>query len=173
MIPKLNKYHEHSRAKINFAVVPNQVFDIPKFSHKLEFNDSIFIEYDHDIIDKFIYHSSSWCYNNLGYRSDLEQTPEIDWSINNAEMQKSNVLGYYHQDLNIIEVRVMGHRTWVNLANTIIHEWVHYLQSNLWYNRYNNSHNYEKNPYELMAYHYAAVNCNKCANFCWRKINNA
>jgi hypothetical protein len=93
VIPKLNKYHEHSRAKVNFGTVLNQKFDIPKFSHKLENNDSTFIEYNHDIIDNFIYHSSSWCYNNLGYRTDVIQTPGIEWEIDVVEMQKSGVLG--------------------------------------------------------------------------------
>lgn len=172
MIPKLNKYHEHARTKIDFSSVSNLNLEIPKFSHKLDYTDSIFITYDYDLIEKFIYNSSSWCYNNLGYRTDLEQTPEIDWEINSLEMQKLNVLGYYHPDQNMIELRIRGHRTWVNLANTIIHEWIHYLQSNLWYNRYSNSYRYDKNPYEIMAHHYAAINCNKCANFCWRRMRN-
>ena len=172
MIPKLNKYHEHCKTKIDFNSIANKDLVVPKFYHKIETCPTIFIKNDEQLINKFIDYSVTWCYNNLGYRTDSGAMPEIEWSFTNKEMQKVNVLGYYHQNDNFIELRIQGHRTWVNLANTIIHEWVHYLQSNLWYNRYNNSFKYDKNPYEIMAYYYAAVNCNKCATFCWRKINN-
>lgn len=172
MIPKLNKYHEHSKTKINFSKVTNDMLDVPNFSHKIENAPSIFISNEKEIVDQFVYYNVTWCYNNLGYRTDIETTPEIDWSFKNKDMQKTGVLGYYHHDQNFIELRIQGHRTWVNLSNTIIHEWIHYLQSSLWYSRYSNVYKYDKNPYEIMAQHYAAVNCNKCANFCWRKIKN-
>ncbi len=172
MIPRLNKYHNHPRKELHPVNLSTDGLEIPVFSHKVEHAPSMYIIYDSDLLQQFIDKSVSWCSNNLGYRTDIEETPDIEWSINNLEMQKLNVLGYHDADLNLIQIRIQGHRTWVNLAGTVIHEWVHYLQSERWYNRYRNKFKYEQNPYEKMAYYYAAVNCNKCANFAWKKISN-
>lgn len=172
MIPRLNKYHSHPRKQLEAIAQSAEDVVIPKFSHKIEYAPSIYIIHDSDLIQRYLDKCVSWCYNNLGFREDMSSTPSIDWKYQDLDMRKTRTFGYYHPDENMIELRIYGHRTWVNLSNTIIHEWVHYLQPPSWYTRYYNSYSYTSHPYEIMACFYSAVNCNQCATFAWKKISN-
>jgi hypothetical protein len=74
--------------------------------------------------------------------------------------------GNYLTDENIIRVRIQGHKTIYNLANSIIHEYTHYLQPRKgnWYYRWNNSMGYKNNPYEVEANHIASVYDVQCTH---------
>jgi hypothetical protein len=172
VIPRLNKYHNHPRRELYPTSHITDGLEIPKFSHKVEYAPSMYVIYDSDLLQKYMDNCITWCYNNLGFRTDVKNTPAVEWTYQDHDMQRHRVFGYYHPDDNYIELRIKGHRTWVNLSNTIIHEWIHYLQPPAWYTRYYNSYTYASHPYEVLACFYSAINCNKCANFSWKKISS-
>lgn len=105
-----------------------------------------------------------WCHKKFG-KVKGKPVPEIEWVWNDSRYQKYNMLGEYDKDDNIISLRIQGHRNIYNLANTIIHEYVHYMQPTHanWYERYDAIHGYKKNPYEIEAYHIGDTYAVECA----------
>jgi len=105
-----------------------------------------------------------WCHKKFG-KVKGKPVPEIEWSWNDLRYQKYNMLGEYDKDDNIISLRIQGHRNIYNLTNTIIHEYVHYMQPTHanWYERYDKTNGYKKNPYEIEAYHLGDSYAVECA----------
>lgn len=177
MIRKISKYHNNKKHSANLS---KNTRCSPKILHKVN-GYNIFIKKDDTLVELFLNNCISWCCRHLGYRTDLESTPSVYWSYDTLNTEtvdfgKANetnytFLGYYVSVVNEIHLKINGHRTWVQLANTLIHEWIHYLQSSMWANRYDKHYTYDTNPYELEAYHYAAIFCNKCAEYSLHKIN--
>ncbi len=104
-----------------------------------------------------------WCQKKFG-KTKGKSIPQIEWNWNVTEYQKLNMLAEYEKQDNLILLRVQGHRTIYNLAKTIIHEYVHYLQPlhGNWYERYHCKYGYWKNPYEIEAYHIADLYAVEC-----------
>lgn len=94
-----------------------------------------------------------WCHKKFG-KVKGKPIPEVEWEWNDRRYQKYNMLGEYDREENIISLRIQGHRNIYNLANTIIHEYIHYLQPTHgnWYDRYDRTWGYSKNPYEIEAF---------------------
>ena len=104
-----------------------------------------------------------WCQKKFG-KVKGKPIPELEWEWNVAEYQKLNMLGEFDAGDNAIYLRIRGHRTIYNLAKSIIHEYVHYLQPTHgnWYERYHHKVGYWKNPYEVEAYHIAELYAVEC-----------
>jgi len=115
-------------------------------------------------LNEFFDYVLHWCNKKFG-KVKGKPVPEIEWSWNDSRYQKYNMLGEYDKDDNIISLRIQGHRNIYNLTNTIIHEYVHYMQPTHanWYERYDKSHGYKKNPYEIEAYHLGDSYAVECA----------
>ena len=105
-----------------------------------------------------------WCVKKFG-KVKGKSVPTIEWVWNDRWYQKKNFLAFYDREDNQIELRIQGHRTIYNLANTIIHEYIHYLQPTHgnWYERFDKSHGYKNNPYEIEAYHLGETYAVECA----------
>lgn len=93
-----------------------------------------------------------WCAKTFGV-NEKRGTPEVEWMWNDRWYQSKNFLGTYDWEDNLISLRIQGHRTVYNLAQSIIHEWIHSLQSPSWYERYHNTLGYWENPYEIEAHY--------------------
>ena len=105
-----------------------------------------------------------WCQKKFG-KVKGKPIPEIEWEWNDRWYQKKKLLALYDKEDNIITIRIQGHRNIYNLANTIIHEYIHYLQPTHanWYERYDAMYGYNKNPYEIEAYHIGELYAVECA----------
>lgn len=69
-----------------------------------------------------------------------------------ADEYDPELKGEFIQDENEIVVYYRNIKSKEDLARTIIHEYVHYLQSPTWLARYNNDCYYDENPYEKQAF---------------------
>lgn len=116
-------------------------------------------------LDEFFDWCLHWCQKKFG-KVKGKPLPLIEWEWNDRWYQKKKLLALYTMEDNIITVRVQGHRNIYNLANTVIHEYIHYLQPTHtnWYERYDTMYGYSKNPYEIEAYHLGDLYCVECAS---------
>lgn len=114
-------------------------------------------------INEFLDLILHWCYKTFGAKK-TKGIPQIEWMWNESRYQKHNLLGEYDRVDNIILLRIQGHRTTYNLANTLIHEYIHYLQPTKgnWYERYDKKWGYAKNPYEIEAYYLGDLYSSQC-----------
>lgn len=105
-----------------------------------------------------------WCHNKFG-KVKGHSIPQIEWEWKDRELQRQNLLGMYWEDDNLISLRIEGHRNIYNLAETIIHEYVHYMQARHgnWYERYDKKLGYSNNPYEIEAYFIGETYAVDCA----------
>lgn len=115
-------------------------------------------------LDEFFDWCLHWCHKKFG-KVKGKAVPQIEWVWNERRYQEYKMLGEYDKDDNIITLRIQGHRNIYNLANTIIHEYIHYIQPTHgnWYERYDKMHGYNNNPYEIEAYHLGDAYCVECA----------
>jgi hypothetical protein len=116
-------------------------------------------------LNAFFDYALQWCEKKFG-KVKGKSIPEIEWEWNDRWYQRKSILAMYDKEENIIEIRIQGHRTIYNLANTVIHEYIHYLQPTHanWYERYDKKHGYKKNPYEIEAYHLGDTYAVECAS---------
>lgn len=114
-----------------------------------------------DEINEFIDGCMDWCHQTFGTHAK-RGAPDVEWSWNDRWYQANNYLATYDWEDNTIYLRIQGHRTVYNLAQSIIHEWVHSLQSPSWYERYHKERGYWKNPYEIEAHHLGELYAGEC-----------
>ena len=171
LIRRLSKYHVNKKPYDYGNEITRNKKPI-KIKHKIS-GHPIFIKKDDSIIENYLHNNVLWCKRNLGYTQNIKNTPRIYWSYYDLDIESVgySTFGYYSFDKNTIHIKITGHRTWVQLSNTVIHEWVHYLQSHIWYSRYSNMYEYEENPYEIEACNYANIFCTPCAEYSLNKIH--
>ena len=109
--------------------------------------EKLAIEYLDKCID--LYGESKW-YSHTPYLS-LESSPmSDDYDL--------DLKGEFINDENEIIVYFRNIRSKEDLARTIIHEYIHYLQCPMWLTRYNNECFYNDNPYEIQAFNAEDLN---------------
>ena len=103
-------------------------------------------------LDRFFELTLQWCETQFGVKGRTP-VPYLEWQWNNRECQEYKYLGLYDWQDNTIWVRIQGHRTIYNLAKTIIHEYIHYLQPQTkgQYDQWDEAVGYWDNPYEIEA----------------------
>jgi len=115
-------------------------------------------------LNEFFDYTLQWCQKKFGTVKG-KSVPYIEWVWNDRWYQKKKLLALYDKEDNQIDIRVQGHRTIYNLANTVIHEYIHYLQPTHgnWYERYDKMWGYNNNPYEVEAYLMGDLYASECA----------
>ncbi len=92
----------------------------------------------------------TWCKRTYG-KSQFKKTYPI-LKFHQKPFEKDDY-GEYISDDNIIYVYGETHNSFIDFINTIIHEYVHYLQDPIMYQRYFKKHkkSYDSHPYEIKA----------------------
>lgn len=129
-----------------------------------KFNTKHWLAKDSTLILKFSHAVLGWCENTLG--SDgipvfMEVYPDVT---------VKRLRGEYEAHSYTMYIYVRGHRTWKNLANTIIHEYIHHLQHPTWYTRYTQLYTYKNHPYEIFANKIADKTCSHATVYGLKKI---
>jgi hypothetical protein len=96
-----------------------------------------------------------WCKKKFG-----ESKYNSPFSIK-ISRKNNDVHGRYYDDLNFIQINIKQHKSFIDLCDTIIHEYTHYLQNMSMYDHYFSKHsrNYDNHPYEISANKKARMYC--------------
>jgi hypothetical protein len=88
-----------------------------------------------------------WCFSNFGSSTYQKRLPRV--KIDNMILAKGQFCG----GENVITINVKAHRSYLDLCDTFIHEYIHYLQNMENYNMYFEKHRktYKTHPYEISA----------------------
>jgi hypothetical protein len=88
-----------------------------------------------------------WCKSRFG-TSKFNNMFEV--KVSRTDKSK---YGCYLDDLDIIQVNLNAHKSLIELCDTVIHEYTHYLQNMYMYTQYFLKHNksYNSHPYEISA----------------------
>ena len=94
------------------------------------------------------------CVEVYGESKFKQTTPylvlERNTTSNNSD---PDLLGEYIQDSNEIILYFSNIKTTVEVIRTVVHEYIHYLQSPTWMTRYYNmGYGYYDHPYEIAAF---------------------
>ena len=101
-----------------------------------------------------------WCKTNLGCKAN-KVMPALRFE---GKQKYEGWHGLYDWDENTIIIRLDGHVDVIDLCDTIIHEWSHYLQPVRNFMNRDKKHGYRKNPYEKEAARRAKVWRDICYN---------
>jgi hypothetical protein len=93
-----------------------------------------------------------WCACNLGYPPGHRKLPGLEISY----YKHKKFHGLFFSGNRKIRIYPNNHASAASLINTIIHEYIHYLevtnvQNQQLYNQYTLQSGYEKNPFEISA----------------------
>ena len=96
-----------------------------------------------DVLTMFL-----WCKNKFGVSKFQKEFPKIV-----VDRTNKDVFGCYYCKKNVITIVLKPHKSVVDLCNTIIHEYTHYLQDMNMYDKYyfKYNRNYDNHPYEISA----------------------
>ena len=113
-----------------------------------------------DIGEKVI----DWCIDEFGLSKHYEHYPYIEIDIDEEDY---SLMGEFIGDNNEIIIYLNAMNNIDDFINTIIHEYIHYMQSPSWYTRYLNNLTLNeviknKHPYEIQAEQIATNNYIQC-----------
>ena len=95
------------------------------------------------------------CIDVYGYSKHHDTTPYLEFQpyVHSVYTEDDNPIAEYIFDYNTIVIYYKNINSAEDLAQTIVHEYQHYLQSPSWMTRYYNmGHNYSDHPYEIAAF---------------------
>jgi hypothetical protein len=100
-------------------------------------------DFDFNDADKLL----DWCVDKYGMSKYHDDIPWLDFNQDDL-----GIMGEYQADSNTVIIYPDYIKSYDDLVETIIHEFQHYLQSPMWFERYYNmGHSYDTHPYEIYA----------------------
>jgi hypothetical protein len=103
---------------------------------------------------KFVNSIFDYCISQFGYSKYQRVLPRLILYNRPCRSEPENC-GYYDYSKNVICIFKPSHRSCLDLVNTIVHEYVHYLQSEKKYYKLEKKHEYKDHPFEVEAYEIA------------------
>jgi len=95
------------------------------------------------------------CIDVYGYSKHHDTSPYLEFQpyVYSVYTEDDNPIAEYIFDYNTIVIYYKNINSAEDLAQTIVHEYQHYLQSPSWMTRYYNmGYNYSDHPYEIAAF---------------------
>jgi len=95
------------------------------------------------------------CIDVYGYSKHHDTSPYLEFQpyVYSVYTEDDNPIAEYIFDYNTIVIYYKNINSVEDLAQTIVHEYQHYLQSPSWMTRYYNmGYNYSDHPYEIAAF---------------------
>lgn len=118
-------------------------------------------------LEKIVNIAIEWCMSNFGVR---KWCPNLMVEIVKEAMILDS--GWYSPDRHNPEITVnlAGNPTLIDLIDTVIHEYTHYLQPNFEkiYQNFSETYEYKNNPLEIEAFE----NAKRYKNECFKYIKN-
>ena len=106
-----------------------------------------------------------WCCEKYGHSKYHKDFPTIS-----IDRRGKRNYGWFCTERNHIHIYENMHERTIDLVDTIIHEWTHYMQPTTWLARYEKTHNYSENPYELEAQEVAMRDSSECFKSCYDEL---
>lgn len=108
----------------------------------------------------------NWCKENIEHSKHHKYYPTIEIKY----YKTKKLMGDYSPANRLIRIFINNHETIEDLVNTLIHEYIHYLQmprlqEQLEYAKFNQTKGYQNNPYEIDAEEKACIYTPKCINY--------
>ena len=122
-------------------------------------------------IEKIINLSIEWCFLNLGVRKWCPNIT-VDIVTEDIEFGAGWYLPYRHE--SEIGINLKCNTTILDLIDTIIHEYTHYLRPNFQkeYEKVSKEFTYDKNPLEIEAKQMARRHRKKCFTYVQNQITS-
>ena len=95
-----------------------------------------------------------FCINKWGMSRFHDSLPKLR-VYSKPPKDEPETFGYFNEDSNIIIVYIKPHKSMLDICDTIIHEYTHYLQDIIGMYGvylYKYKRNYENHPYEVTAF---------------------
>lgn len=107
---------------------------------------------------KYVNKIVDWCLKNYGRSKYNRYFPEIQY----RKSEDRSTLAFYDDQDGVIFINKYDHRSLRTLANSIIHEYTHYMQNMKHYDVLSMYLPYHKNPMEIEANRIAKRDAKKC-----------
>jgi len=105
----------------------------------------------------------NWCIDRYGLSKYQEHDPYLIFEYN--DLYINHLKGEYESYDNELFTYFGEIEDIIDLVKTVIHEYRHYLQHPVWFQRYyRNGKSYENHPYEVEAEKVAKRDWKKCLN---------
>jgi len=107
-----------------------------------------------------------WCKDQMGLPPKVKTIPEI--KISYYKHQK--IAGLYHTQKQCIVIYPKSNESLLKLVDSVIHEYVHFLEMRspkdaIAYSKFQATHGYINNPYEVSARKIAAEKRDECIQY--------
>lgn len=123
---------------------------------------------DYETKIKYAVHALKWCNIHFGKCKRKKRELIMELSPKKQLKKRSIYFGFYCFYRNKLIVYINNCETLLDIVQTVIHEYTHYLQSRTKYEYYHKIYNYSTNPLEKEA----KENELKYGKKCLRSINN-
>lgn len=106
-----------------------------------------------------------WCKNFFGINVRRKKSIVLLLSPKIMKKKRSIVYGNYDIYRNTMCIYLNNNATVLEVVQTVIHEYTHYLQSSYRYKKYEKIYYYTQNPCEIEAKHNEEAYGNKCLRY--------
>ena len=123
--------------------------------------------------EKYALCALNWCEFNFGKCKRKKRNLVLQLSPQKKYYKRSKYFGKYCFYKNKLTIYINNCETLLDIVQTIIHEYSHYLQSRTKYEYYSKIYNYSNNPLEKEAKNNELKYGQKCLNYINNQFNTS